>query len=33
MASLVSDYYKLLGTIPGEKAYFTLEQSGCKLGG
>jgi branched-chain amino acid transport system substrate-binding protein len=27
------DYYKLLGTIPGEKAYFTLEQSGCKVGG
>ncbi|CAH1688031.1 Peripla_BP_6 domain-containing protein [Hyphomicrobiales bacterium] len=27
------DYYKLLGTIPGEKAFFTVEESGCKLGG
>ncbi|HEX5999204.1 MAG TPA: ABC transporter substrate-binding protein [Hyphomicrobiaceae bacterium] len=27
------DYYKLLATIPGEKAFFTLEQSGCKVGG
>jgi branched-chain amino acid transport system substrate-binding protein len=26
------DYYKLLGTIPGEKAYFSLAESGCKLG-
>jgi branched-chain amino acid transport system substrate-binding protein len=25
------DYYKLLRTIPGEKAFFTLAQSGCKL--
>ncbi len=27
------DYYKLLGTIPGEKAFFTLAESGCKLSG
>ncbi|MBS7700936.1 MAG: ABC transporter substrate-binding protein [Chelatococcus sp.] len=27
------DYYKLLGTIPGEKAFFTVEESGCKLAG
>jgi branched-chain amino acid transport system substrate-binding protein len=26
------DYYKLLGTIPGDKAYFTVAESGCKLG-
>lgn len=25
------DYYKLLGTIPGEKAYFSVAESGCKL--
>ena len=25
------DYYKLLGTIPGEKAFFTVTESGCKL--
>ena len=26
------DYYKLLGAIPGDKAYFTVAESGCKLG-
>ena len=26
------DYYKLLGTISGDKAYFTVAESGCKLG-
>lgn len=25
------DYYKQLGTIPGEKAFFTVAESGCKL--
>ncbi len=25
------DYYKLISKIPGEQAFFTLEQSGCKL--
>lgn len=24
------DYYKLLRTIPGDKAFFTVEESGCK---
>ncbi len=24
------DYYKLLAKIPGEKAFFTVEESGCK---
>ncbi|MGA0565584.1 ABC transporter substrate-binding protein [Ancylobacter sp. VNQ12] len=27
------DYYKLLGTIPGEKAFFSFADSGCKLDG
>jgi branched-chain amino acid transport system substrate-binding protein len=25
------DYYKVLRTIPGNEAYFTMEQSGCEL--
>ena len=25
------DYYKLLATVPGEKAFFTVAESGCKL--
>jgi branched-chain amino acid transport system substrate-binding protein len=25
------DYYKLLSTIPGDKAFFTVAESGCKL--
>jgi branched-chain amino acid transport system substrate-binding protein len=25
------DLYKLLATVPGAEAYFTLEKSGCKL--
>jgi len=27
------DYYQILRTIPGDEAFFTLEQSGCKLTG
>jgi len=27
------DYYQILRTIPGEEAFFTLEQSGCKVTG
>jgi branched-chain amino acid transport system substrate-binding protein len=27
------DYYKVLATVPGEKAYFSLAESGCKIGG
>jgi branched-chain amino acid transport system substrate-binding protein len=26
------DYYKILRTIPGERAFMSMEQSGCKLG-
>lgn len=25
------DYYKKLATIPGDQAFFKLEDSGCKL--
>ena len=25
------DYYKVLATVPGDQAFFTVEQSGCKL--
>lgn len=25
------DYYKLLATVPGDKAFFTVAESGCKL--
>jgi branched-chain amino acid transport system substrate-binding protein len=26
------DYYKILGTIPGDQAFQSLEQGGCPLG-
>jgi branched-chain amino acid transport system substrate-binding protein len=25
------DYYKLLATVPGDKAFFTAKESGCPL--
>jgi len=25
------DYYKLIATVPGDKAYATLAESGCPL--